>query len=277
MISVNKETKKEMQKVLLDILLAIDVVCKEHQLKYYLIAGTMLGAVRHNGFIPWDDDADVALPRKDYDLLVAHANEWLPEGYELVSGQTNPNYPYAFARIQAKQTTYILRRSFDFVGGVPVDIFPLDGMTSSTVKQFIHYRKYSFFKKLMYFSLVDSKKHGKGIYNLFVRLCQRTLSAQWLHYKLDMIQKEYDYDEAKLVADHDNKPSRGILPKDVYGDSTSVEFEGITLSGVQQPDVYLRYCYGEYMKMPDKIPPLNFRFMDLHLPYREFVQKQGRL
>ena len=74
---------REMQKYLLDILLAIDKVCREHNLRYYLVAGTMLGAVRHKGFIPWDDDADIALPRKDYDVLVEHAHEWLPKRYEL--------------------------------------------------------------------------------------------------------------------------------------------------------------------------------------------------
>ena len=61
---------REMQKYLLGILLAIDKVCREHNLRYYLVAGTMLGAVRHKGFIPWDDDADIAMPRKDYEVLV---------------------------------------------------------------------------------------------------------------------------------------------------------------------------------------------------------------
>ena len=73
---INQEETKEMQQYILNILLAIDKVCQEHNLRYYLLAGTMLGAVRHKGFIPWDDDADVALPREDYNILVKHANEW---------------------------------------------------------------------------------------------------------------------------------------------------------------------------------------------------------
>ena len=65
-------------------LLAVDKVCKEHNLRYYIMAGTMLGAVRHKGFIPWDDDLDIGMPRADYDLLMANAKEWLPKPYEAV-------------------------------------------------------------------------------------------------------------------------------------------------------------------------------------------------
>ena len=68
---------KDVQHHTLRILLALDEVCRQHQLSYYLWAGTMLGAVRHKGFIPWDDDADVAMPREDYERLIAHP-EWLP-------------------------------------------------------------------------------------------------------------------------------------------------------------------------------------------------------
>ena len=73
---ISDEQTRELQKYILDMLLAIDKVCREHNLCYYLIAGTMLGAVRHKGFVPWDDDADVALPREDYNEFVKHANEW---------------------------------------------------------------------------------------------------------------------------------------------------------------------------------------------------------
>lgn len=86
-------------------LLAIDKVCKEHNLRYYIMAGTMLGAVRHKGFIPWDDDLDIGMPRADYDLLMTNAKEWLPEPYEAVCAENDKEYPLPFAKIQDADTT----------------------------------------------------------------------------------------------------------------------------------------------------------------------------
>ena len=160
---ISDEETKKLQACILELMVNIDRVCREHHLRYYLLAGTMLGAVRHKGFVPWDDDADIALPRKDYNILIAHANEWLPKHIELVSGIQNPHYPYAFARIQDANTTYILRRSFNFIGGLPVDIFPLDGMTTNPLKRKWHYMRYDFYVRLMYYNLRDPYKHGRGL------------------------------------------------------------------------------------------------------------------
>ena len=98
---------------------AIHNVCAEHGLRYYLWAGTMLGAVRHKGFIPWDDDIDIAMPRRDYDLLMQNAREWLPEQYEVVSYETDPkNYPLPFAKLQDANTTLLERAHLSYLGGV---------------------------------------------------------------------------------------------------------------------------------------------------------------
>ena len=273
----NQEIIRKLQFSLLDILTTIDTVCKEHNLRYYLIAGTMLGAIRHKGFIPWDDNADIALPRKCYDEFIAHANEWLPSEYELVSGEQDPHYPYQFARIQDRRTTYILRRHFDYVGGIPVDVFPLDGITSNPIKQRIHYCKYNLIKRLMYFNLVDTHKHGTGVYSIFTCMCHKLFSSAWLHKTMDTIQKEYDYDLSALVVDHDNKRFRGILPKEVYGRPKPILFEGKVFNGVQQPDTYLTYCYGKYMEIPKQLPRLNFRYLDMNTPYEEYVNKSKQL
>ncbi len=264
-----------MQQCILGILTAIDKVCQEHNLKYYLVAGTMLGAIRHKGFIPWDDDADVGLPRKDYDILIAHANEWLPEEYELVSTAHNNKYPYQFARIQDKRTTYILRRRFDFVGGVPVDIFPLDGMTDNKFKQFCHYQRFRMVNKLLHFAQSDPYKHGKASAHFIVTsIIRKLFSKEQLQRTLVKIQTEYDIETSPLIADHDFSPKRGIFPKHIYGTPTQVSFENQTLKSVEKPHEYLRKCYGDYMTMPSVLPPVNFRYLDLDTPYQEYLRNK---
>src|SRR5574344_393106 len=100
---------RALQLRILRILKTFHAVCQEHNLTYYITSGTMLGAVRHGGFIPWDDDLDVAMPRADYDRLLSHASEYLPQPFELVSSETDPTYPKAFAKIQDASTTLIER------------------------------------------------------------------------------------------------------------------------------------------------------------------------
>jgi len=129
-------------------LLAVDKVCKEHNLRYYIMAGTMLGAVRHKGFIPWDDDLDIGMPRADYDLLMANAKEWLPKPYEAVCAENDKEYPLPFAKVQDADTTLIERMHLKYLGGVYIDIFPLDGVPESRMAQRMHFAKYEFYKRV---------------------------------------------------------------------------------------------------------------------------------
>ncbi|MCQ2236341.1 MAG: LicD family protein [Bacteroidales bacterium] len=259
---------RDIQLCILDIMKAIDRVCQEHNLTYYMIAGTLLGAVRHNGFIPWDDDADIALPRHDYELLMAHADEWLPEYYRLVNYKNDKQYPYPFARIHDIRTTYRPYRDFGYVGGVPVDIFPLDGMASPGINRWWHYFKYRFHVHLLYFLTVNPQKHGMGLRYYILKSLRKIYIAQRCFRKMDQLQRQYDFESSLLVADHDNKPERGILPKSVYGTPKKYRFEDAEFYGVSDADAYLRYCYGDYMS-PQEAPRLNYRELNLNKSFLE--------
>ena len=113
---------------ILRILMAVDSCCREHGLRYYIWAGTMIGAVRHKGFIPWDDDIDIAMPRPDYEQLIAHCREWLPAPYEFVCAENDPAYPLPFGKVQDASTTLIERTHLHYLGGIYIDVFPIDGV-----------------------------------------------------------------------------------------------------------------------------------------------------
>ena len=149
---------RELQLHIKEMLMAFHNICKEHDLHYYILFGTMLGAVRHKGFIPWDDDIDVGLPRPEYEMLIRHAKEWFPEPYEFICHETDENFLGGIGKMQDASTTLIERSHVKYVGGVYIDIFPLDGISSSHVAQRIQYLKYEYYKKIIYFLLRDPFK-----------------------------------------------------------------------------------------------------------------------
>lgn len=251
-------------------LMALDKVCREHQLRYFIVAGTMLGAVRHKGFIPWDDDLDVGMPRKDYDQLMAHAKEWMPAPYEVVAYETDSTYPLPFAKIQDASTTLIERMHLKYLGGVYIDVFPLDGMTSNPIKRQWHLMRYFYYKRIIYFLCRDPYKHGHGPSSWIPLLCRKFYTLPGVQGAMQKLQKAYDYDTADLIIDHDFG-KRGIMPRHVYGQPTPIEFEGKTVMGVQQAHEYLTHLYGDYMVIPpgDKQKQHNFHLLDLNTPYQE--------
>ena len=271
---IDHDTLMRMQAIMLDLMKAFDAVCREHHLTYYLSGGTMLGAVRHKGFIPWDDDADVVMPRRDYEVMLEHAHEWFPEYYELVEPRKNPHYPYQFARLQDNRTNYILVRQFDFVGGVPLDVFPLDEMPPKGLLRRWHFLKISFYTKLLYYGLINPNKHGRGLYSLFIKLMHRLVPLAAVHNRLDAIQKEFEGKGLGYVTNHFNTKDNNVFPQGVYGNPQRVPFESIEVNGMERPVDYLVPSYGDYMQPPKKLPGLNFRFMDLDKPWKEYIEEQ---
>ena len=117
------------QKIMLEILQVIHKICVEHDITYFLVSGTLLGAIRHGGFIPWDDDADIAMSRKDYERFAKIAPNCLPEDYLLQSTETEPDFRQPIIKIRKKHTTLIETGESgeeNYNHGIFVDVFPYD-------------------------------------------------------------------------------------------------------------------------------------------------------
>ena len=250
---------------------ALDAVCKAHGLRYYLWAGTMIGAVRHKGFIPWDDDLDIAMPRPDYDQLIAHCKEWLPEPYEMVCAENDEVYPLPFAKIQDGSTTIIERMHLKYLGGAYMDVFPIDGAPEGWLRQKWHFARYEYYKRMLYLLFRNPYKHGHGPSSWIPLLCRKVYSLSEVQTKIRRILTKYHYDECRLVADYDDG-SKGVMPKTVLGVPTPYDFEDIKVLGVEQYDTYLTNKYGDYMTIPDGDHQRqhNFHYLNLDQPYKDY-------
>ena len=270
---------RELQLHILNILTSIDRVCKEHDICYYLCDGTMLGAVRHGGFIPWDDDVDICMPRPDYTRFMEHQAEWLPEPLEAVCAENDANYPGPFGKVIDYSTTLIERKHIDYIAGLYVDVFPIDGIPANRILQRIHLARYEFYKRILYFIHRDPFKHGHGLSSWLPRLLRRLYSNRQAQDAIRKVMLKYDYEKCSITVNFDDG-SRGVMPKSYYGQPKSVLFEGKKVMGVEKPQEYLSHTYGDdFMTVPphEQQRQHNFHYLDYHLPYREYDDQRENM
>lgn len=259
-----------LQRKIIGNLEAIDTVCREHGLRYYLWAGTMLGAVRHKGFIPWDDDMDICMPRPDYEQLISHWREWLPQPYEVIAPETDPTYPYPFAKIEDASTTVLERPDFKFLEGIYIDVFPIDGAPADEQKRKSHFKRYKFWRHLLFLRGRDPFKHGKGPRSWFPWLLHKLYSLEDLQNKVKSYMTKYPYDESDYVCDYDDG-LRGVIEKRILGTPQVYPFEDKQFLGVEHYDEYLSNKYGDYMQLPPVEKQIQHHFfrLDLTRPYKQ--------
>ena len=184
---LSKITLREMQSIELDMLLELKRVCEDHQLRYYIDGGTLLGAFCYGGFIPWDDDIDVKMPRPDYDRLVDYRAEFSPH-IQLVRPEED-NFRYSFTKLMDNRTLFIENpgKRDEHRGGVYVDILPMDGHHKGSMKKLERY------KTLFHISKSGFPNTIKGrIYSLFYH-------PESVYKKMTMLARQCDYDRAEYV------------------------------------------------------------------------------
>ena len=157
------------------------------------------------------------------------------------------------------------------IGGIYLDVFPVDGAPEGWLRQKWHFGRYEYYKRVLYLLFRDPYKHGRGPGSWVPLLCRRLYSLEEVQGKIRRILTKYDYDSCRLVADYDDG-SKGVMPKTILGTPTPYDFEGFRALGVEQYDTYLSNKYGDYMTIPDGDHQRqhNFHYLDLEHAYKDY-------
>lgn len=258
---MEKLSMTEVQLGALEILKKIDSICKEMKLKYCLAYGTLIGAIRHKGFIPWDDDIDIMMPRRDYDILVDYfvKNKTKLAPFEIFNNREDSNYPYMISRISDSRYELDVDNEKSYGIGLFVDVYPLDGV-GDTVEEYTRLKnKSSRYASICFLSTREAVKreNTKSFIKYLVKypafLVGKVLGKDFFMKKLEQMAANCDYDNSKYIgcivwASDDGV--RGIFPKEWFKETVEVEFEGHQFLAPKEYDKVLSHGYGNYMELP---------------------------
>ncbi len=232
----------------LDMMAAIDKICRENDIKYFLVGGSLLGAVRHKGFIPWDDDIDIGMLREDYDKFRKIAPALLPDNMCYQSFAEEGDSHYVFDKIRLKDTFFSTRFSGQFdnmQNGIFIDILVYDKTANSESMQKLHIKAVKFFTKLISVRWLG-KDRGNGAKSLIVKLIKAVPFGVY-HSMLDSVLKIYKNkkDSRYLIDGVGQYLMSGAFPSEWFEELIDFPYEDTSFKGPQGYDGYLRHWYGD--------------------------------
>lgn len=273
---VNEESlRQDIRKVQLNILIKLDEVCQKNALRYYLAFGTCLGALRHKGFIPWDDDIDVLMPYADAKKLIKLQNEF-GDKFFVQSKETDPDYRSIAMRVRDEETTCIEGDEVDLKihKGIYIDIYPFYECSTNKFVKAVNILRSHLLKVL-----VNNRppiNHGK-ILKIISKALISLYSDERRHRKIEKLEKKLSLVKGDEILDYYGQDITLITaisyPKLWFAESKKLEFEGRYFNGATEPEKYMKKRYGDYMKLPpvkDQVVHHTYITIDPYKSYKEY-------
>lgn len=244
----------ELQEVQLNILKNVDKFCSENNVQYSLSFGTLLGAVRHKGYIPWDDDIDIMMPRPHYDKFINEFNNF-SHTYKVKSRTTDLKFPFTFAKVEDTTTKLDEKTDLSFDIGVNIDVFPVEGVPNK-----ISLLKWHLFRIYLLKSVLTVKKikidfstrsRVKNTILLMLKGLFKPISYVWILNKINNLLLKYDYSKSDyvMIASDTEKACQRMERKD-FKEYTSLYFEDCAFNAISNHHKFLKLIYGDYMQPP---------------------------
>lgn len=248
---------EESKKIQVEILEYIDTLCKKNNINYSLAYGSLLGAVRHQGFIPWDDDVDIMLLREDYDRLIEIFKD--NKEYNLIYEKTKNNY-FLYAKLCDKRT-FLREKNYPYIEtlGVFIDIFPMDNIPNNAFIRFLHGKILYFFDRLIYTSVLKIYFNSTSVFKTIIKfilftplaLIAKPIGKEKLIQTTLRLMQKYKNKKTSHVGFFPNKyAQREFIPRDFFDSMSTYPFENKNFTGISNYDMYLKIVYNKYMELP---------------------------
>lgn len=244
----------ELKKIQLDVLLHLDAFCKENNIQYFLCGGTLIGAIRHNGFIPWDDDIDVMMTRENYDKFAKLYSIKDKSEYKYFSCDIDKNYPYTFAKLSNENTMMKEYSNCEYDMGVNIDIFPVEYVSDNKKEQqkvVDNCQRYINMMNLKRVKISSTRNLVKNIVLLLSQFCLSFISTSKLVHLVDNIAKKSSLTRTNTMAVLVwGYKMRELQPASNLESQIMHKFEDLEFPIPIGYDDYLRRLYGDYMQLP---------------------------
>ncbi|MGM9874157.1 MAG: phosphorylcholine transferase LicD [Bacilli bacterium] len=251
----------DLQKCQLNILKQFIRVCDKYNLRYFLVGGSCLGAIRHQGFIPWDDDIDVGMPREDFEKYITLQKEYEGTNFFIQTYKSDPCYIYNYAKLRDSGTTYIenIYKYHRINHGVWIDIFPIDAFVNKIMPREKYAKSVKFVWWNVYLSYLPAlrrKVHKRTFFkdiglNIIAGLSYIFDINHFRNKRIDKYTQKYNNSDSKMYGNHFGfNVKKEAMDKQIFFEYIKVKFEDIEANVPKQYDTYLTNLYGDYMKFP---------------------------
>lgn len=258
----NKTNTRELQLHEMDILKAFIKICEENQLTYYAVGGTLLGAVRHKGFIPWDDDMDLAMPRYDYDLFIRKYYKQLPNNIKVNDFHLKKSKVYFYPMKLENRDVKVVEQRLEHTGQfsyLSIDVFPIDGLPDGKFRRYLYYLNFYKYKALIGFCNIDILRQNvkrSVLEKIMIRLGKtfkigNHINLKRTQYKYESFLRKNTKLKGHLKGDITGAYGfREFVPQHYWGKGRYLPFEDIEVHVPTDWHNYLKHIYGDYMQLP---------------------------